>query len=84
MTISTLRRIAEIRRSLDALEAELVGHGQEEEAPRETVMVEPHIAARRLGLTPDAVRKACRVHGIGEKRGGRWFVDLDALKAVRS
>lgn len=44
-------------------------------------LIEPHIAAQRFGTVADTIRLWCRTEGIGQKRGGRWYVSISRLRA---
>ena len=84
------RRIAEdlddIAERVLGLRRRLLAHPRDQrriEPEREQVeagcLVETADACERLGITSDHARKLAR-RGCGEKRGGRWLVDLDKAR----
>ncbi|MDX0760001.1 hypothetical protein GOD62_29380 [Sinorhizobium medicae] len=48
--------------------------------PQEEDFVDTSTAAERFNLPRDTVRWLCENKGMGEKRGGRWFVSVQAMR----
>ncbi|OJU51141.1 MAG: hypothetical protein BGO03_01790 [Mesorhizobium sp. 61-13] len=44
-------------------------------------LVEAHVAAKRFQMAEDTIRHWCRTYEIGVKRGGRWLVSIEKLRA---
>jgi len=72
-------RLLEMRRELMAHPREQRSTEPERERIDLPCLVETADACERLGITSDHARKLAR-RGCGEKRGGRWLVDLDKAR----
>ncbi|WJI40283.1 MULTISPECIES: helix-turn-helix domain-containing protein [Mesorhizobium] len=78
--MSTARKLAQVRSKLAELTllvAELEEAEQKQSCP---IWVETGEAAESLGVALDTVRSLCRRKGYGRRSGGRWQVDLAALR----
>jgi hypothetical protein len=58
-------------------------HGEAQPAPPKPVskFLTPAEAAAGAGYTTTTIRRWCRIHGIGTRRGGGWLVFRDRLDA---
>ena len=79
--LAALDRVIE---DLTALRAALAVESDEIDQPDDEI-VEPDLidtasASSRFGLAPDSVRWLARENGMGQKRGGRWLIDVAALR----
>lgn len=82
--MNDLAEIAEVLRHLaDRLDRLNITEPEPEDAP-DIAFIEVAVAAERFGRPCDSIRKLCSRKGMGEKRGGRWLVNVDAMRTYLS
>ncbi|MER8644683.1 hypothetical protein [Mesorhizobium sp. M1252] len=78
--MSTVRKLAAIRRQLAQITALVAEIETEFEDRSSGDLVETAVAAEALGQKIDTIRNLCRRKGFGQRAGGRWKADVAALR----